>query len=385
VGTAERNLFEQRVQGILQGSIIREGGNRDVTRRVALVAFYNPVGQLTLSERKLLEELLDNKFTILVCQSTLRKLTQFQSQLSPFCHSMLFRTNAGRDFASWFALFKTFSDIAMKADFLLFCNDSFIGPVVPMSKVWEHHVKTEVDFYGLTESWESGFHTQSSFFILSKKAFNSPQFLNFMYGYGFPSQKEEIIVQGELGLSRALNIPELERRVFAPYNELAAKWLDRLSIRMGELMSYPECAIEHGVTYSDRRFHSVRRGHVDYALEWYMNVASMVREAQPLNPQHFFWREMVEDYGIPLIKRELVFQNPSKVPDIWQASQVIEARFGPGASRPLELDSVLLNSPNPPPVSALPRLSVQDLRAPDSKNVTSPSLASISDDVVSAR
>ncbi len=86
------------------------------------------------------------------------------------------RENKGADFGAWKWAIEN-NIIPGDMDYLLLTNDSFYGPVFPLAPIVEAmQAKPDIDFWGLTDSYEPQWHIQSYFLWLSKKVFVSDAF-----------------------------------------------------------------------------------------------------------------------------------------------------------------------------------------------------------------
>jgi len=351
LGAPQRALFAQRVSALLTGSFKRKGvGRSDGGAPVALLAFYSPNGKLSESQRRLLEELAREGFRTILCFSTLSHVEQLASEAEKYCSDMLFRSNFGRDFASWCILSTEYWDYIHSSDIVLFANDSFIGPFSTLSTFIRSYEQDRVDFFGATESWDVKYHIQSSLFILSKQAVLSREFESFVHSYAFPDEKAVVIKDGEIKLSEHLCSGPLSYRALIPYEQVSGQWLNKLHERLEELCAYPEATLEHQNVDPARNHVTPLRGHVDYALEWFLNTASAVRECRPVNAQHVFWREIIEDFHFPFLKKELLLHNPSNVPGTGLCGAVVRQLYGPAAAAILYQEVRALNSSRCPPI-----------------------------------
>ncbi|WP_158555163.1 rhamnan synthesis F family protein [Fulvimarina endophytica] len=348
VGKSEVERYRLQMEALRTGSVTLSGEKElQADAPIALFAIFNKTGNLSWSQRRMLQELNDRGLSVILCQSTLEKFESFAQQAAPYCAKMIFRTNFGRDFASWALQIDLFRDEVLSAPYVLFLNDSMIGPFGSMESLFEKFSAGGYDVFGLTDSWDRGYHIQSSLFFMSKTALSSPAFWRFLYSYTFSDDRDEIIRAGEIGFSRFLLNGELKCGVHAPFEEISALWLSRLEERVNEAIALPEGAMEHG-SLDERQFLHRRRGHVDYAVDWYINKASNLREGYVVNPQHTFWRELLLDYQLPLIKKELLLHNPERAPILWSMAQVIEDAFGAEAIEGISHDARLLDATIPP-------------------------------------
>ncbi|NOR55349.1 MAG: hypothetical protein GQ531_04015 [Sulfurovum sp.] len=89
-------------------------------------------------------------------------------------------------------------------DELIICNDSAFGPLVPIQNIFDAMQDKECDFWGITDSALVAYHLQSYFIVFNKPILQSFVFTNFWNRVKILNDKDEIIKQYEVGLSRIL-------------------------------------------------------------------------------------------------------------------------------------------------------------------------------------
>ena len=359
IGEADKEIFRQRVKALTFGSSKMKG---DALGRgpVALYACHNSTGELSWSQRRMLEELAEAGYRTILCNSTLGGMYTLAAQAAEYCSDLLFRNNFGRDFASWSILIAQYEEEIRASDHVLFVNDSFLGPFGSMEPFFSAYRNSPADFFGLTESWDIEHHFQSSIFILSNAAIASKYFDDLIFGYDFPEDKFKVISRGEIRLSSIFLASGMSSAVFAPYPELCGLWLSRLEDMIQANLDLPEHQISPNAPSQELTFNRPHRRFDDFAKTWILDTSSDLRRMHPVNPQHVFWKELMRDFGIPLIKKELVFSNPVAVPDVWSVSRVVMELYGPEAWQGLCSDARLARSVLPPP----PRMPTQDCMTP---------------------
>jgi hypothetical protein len=86
-----------------------------------------------------------------------------------------------------------------------------------------------------------------------------------------------------------------------PYRDAAESWLSRYRTR-------------YGTTRCEKEF-----------VEKLENALMLMR---PVNPTHYFWEGLLEDYRVPLLKRELFSKNPEAVPGLQNAAAIVTKQGG---------------------------------------------------------
>lgn len=100
---------------------------------------------------------------------------------------------------------------------LIFANDSCYGPFKPLDKIFNLMSVSDCDFWGMTKN-RIGFkklkngkvkdvycpHIQSYFFVLKPQVFNSKTFDEFINSVKYEENKNDVILNYEIGLTKAL-------------------------------------------------------------------------------------------------------------------------------------------------------------------------------------
>jgi lipopolysaccharide biosynthesis protein len=168
--------------------------------------------------------------------------------------SIFERENKGADFGAWKWAIEN-NIIPEDTDYLLLTNDSFYGPIFPLAPLIETmQSKPGIDFWGITDSYQGGWHIQSYFLWLSRKVFFSNALKRI-----FKQEFSEI--DGDLQLTRSLSDSGFKGTAYIPY------------------------------------------GHLSPGFE----------EWDAKDPTHFFWDQLIEQFNFPFIKKELILQNPENI------------------------------------------------------------------------
>lgn len=106
-----------------------------------------------------------------------------------------------------------------EADELLLANDSCIGPIFSIERLFDSMTEDSCDFWGITINNSGAFHhanmsrfdmtkyphVQSYFVLLKRQVFTSKVFEEFIASVRQEKQKDDVIVKYELGLSQVLS------------------------------------------------------------------------------------------------------------------------------------------------------------------------------------
>ena len=199
-------------------------------QRGVIFASYNAEGKITeevLFYLKNLKKYAD--FIIFVADNSVDESEM--KKLENLANIAYFQQHGQYDFGSY----KIGYNLALenswlnKIEHLVFTNDSIIGPFGDLE---EFFAKSDyADFYGLTGNirgnlitqdkiYEIGCrHIQSYLFVLSKKFFLLPEFVSFINGVTHLSNKVEVIVSYEQGLSRLARKLGFKLETFLPFQK----------------------------------------------------------------------------------------------------------------------------------------------------------------------
>lgn len=181
-------------------------------RRLAVVAHYDASHRLAHHVRLLLQELLG------VCEQVVLVSTTGVDYSAAVWASeypnlkVVTRKNQGYDFMSYREGLRHLGDVAGAEVFI--CNDSFVGPVVPLTSILDRMEPVECDFWGMTESFTFEWHVQSYFMVFRPAATRSAEFRAFWEELEPLSDRFQVITRYELGLSRRLASAGLVGRAY---------------------------------------------------------------------------------------------------------------------------------------------------------------------------
>jgi hypothetical protein len=169
--------------------------------QLAIVVLF-PRASLLKSAIRLIDALLDSKYSVLIVMNESKHVDEWKLALTPMPVEILVRPNIGRDFAAFRAgyLYAEKRGYVKEIQKLAFANDSvFYGPGSPF------FVKNMLEIDG---PWNSMFvnyqfhtHAQSFFQFFSKEVFADNSFSEFWKKY-YPSElRHHAINNGEVALS----------------------------------------------------------------------------------------------------------------------------------------------------------------------------------------
>jgi lipopolysaccharide biosynthesis protein len=187
-------------------------------------------------------------------------------------HHIEVRINKGADFGAWKWAIEN-NMVPNDADYLLLTNDSVYGPVFPLAPIIERmQLMPDVDFWGLTDNYQTNWHLQSYFLFLSKKVFTAAAFQDVFRNDFEEFNKLQIIENGEVQLTQALLEAGFKGASYIPYKNLDPTF-DGTDIK---------------------------------------------------NPTHYFWDILITKYNFPFIKKELVLHNPESLSNVSQIFPILD-------------------------------------------------------------
>jgi hypothetical protein len=205
------------------------------------------------------------------------------------CDLYVERRNNGYDFGSWaegFFFLKGRGDLHSETtQELLIINDSCILTMED-SDLIEKARAIPVDVVGLTDSHQFLHHIQSNFMLVRRFQHCDTVLDSFFTEYLGRSlqSKDDVIQYGELALARKFEQMQIEWKPVFEMQQLIAMTQQK---------------------YSDSA-----------AGSWERQTAEKLAEGQLLNPHHYLHEALYLDLGCPLIKKELLRDNPGGYPDI---------------------------------------------------------------------
>lgn len=276
------------------------------SRRLALFAVHQTGRFLSTSQTAMIRAFAAEAVDVVLINSAPDAQAGLAETRAGEIAGLIRRGDHGRDITSWLIALDMLGDRARAVEHLVLCNDSFFGPFAPLDRLLAEATRPDWDVWSLTDSWERGYHLQSSFMVLSARAMASRAVAKFREQYDFPNHKDAVVIKGEIGFSRALvEDGEMRLGVLAPYHDLARIYLECAEATLAAARAAPG---------------NWAAGEPTATLTWIGQLIDDLRAGMPRNPQHVFWDQLLTDYGIPFVKRELVQINPNEVPNLYRVA-----------------------------------------------------------------
>lgn len=231
---------------------------------------------------------------------------------------VIVRKNIGYDFGSWATALQLCHCEFLKAKEVIWGNDSIIGPIYSLEKLFEKIEKNTADIWAITDSQDKKYHFQSYLWGMKKKANQFQPIIDafFFYRYPLPKDKDTAIKQYEIEALNFLKTHGLSIDILFPEYSLISlaerKFID-------EMQKYFEKwrVLTEFVTNTPIK---------DKLIENILYFSDILKNQLITNPSHMYWNILIER-GFPFIKKELLTLNPINYPFPYQFRQTFE-KFG---------------------------------------------------------
>ena len=246
-----------------------------------VVAHFHVSGLLGTSTRNLLEYLRRHDGRVILVSTG---LTVDEALAVPAGVEVIVRENVGYDFYSYKIGIEAIVD-PQNYDYVFILNNSFVcfEPQKLMDGVFKK-LSAPTDILGLTCSRETSLHLQSFFIAFSRKVVLSAPFRNWWRAVEPISDRQSVIDKYEIGLSSFL---------IASGYDLKYAFVPSANAKL-----YALC-------------HAIKLGMIELDVSREQDVRLDLRIAEHLNPAHFCWQELLDQFGI--VKRELFARNPFRL------------------------------------------------------------------------
>ncbi len=238
------------------------------------------------------------------------------------CAGVIVRRNVGYDFGAWREGVTQLALPRPNTEMVVIANDSVYGPLRSVADLFASIDFAVADVWGCTESWQSRYHLQSYLMAFSPRVVASETWRKYWAGVVPTWSKTWLILLYEIGLTQALLRAGFTCRAIWPYKALLA------DIDVGLLNTKRLEDAEGGPDIADPIVQARRR----HALR----LREAVADRTPLNPTSDLWRQLLAA-RFPFIKRELLRDNPTRVPDVVEWRDVV-AEIAETSLAPIERD-----------------------------------------------
>jgi lipopolysaccharide biosynthesis protein len=282
------------------------------SKREAIFAHYDRNGIVDPYVMYQLSELKQCGFRITFVTSSPSIGNEYIQMLTEPCRQIIVRKNYGYDFGSYKDGLNHIGELKNTEQIIL-ANDSTYGPVWSLANLLSAFTPEQCDFWGVTDSWQNGYHLQSYFIAFYPAAFLSSTFQQFWHNFPYISKKELSISRGELEFTRSLLRANLRCGIYCDYWKVYRRAHENLR----------ECKTGYArlngkytdaTASTDGLLCSLTNQLLQYR---YRHLKDLLASGNLLNPTHELWDLLLTEFKCPFIKRELLNINPSKIPNAW--------------------------------------------------------------------
>ena len=256
--------------------------------KICVFAHWNPRGDVRQDVLRHVERLTDSGFAVIFVSNAGMLSVEANRVLQSICAAILVRRNIGYDFGGWREAMAAFSLPQANTELLVLANDSVVGPVQPLRTLWDGIDFSKADVWACTESWEVDYHLQSYWMTFGRVATSSAAWHTFWAGVRPLWNKNWLVRNYEIGLTRTLMRAGLRCQAVWPQARL-----------LPDMTLFP----------------------TDLAVEQAQRVGRLLQTGAPLNPTCELWRPLLRQ-GFPFLKRELLEHNTRGIADVveWRAA-----------------------------------------------------------------
>lgn len=161
------------------------------------------------------------------------------------------------DFGSWDKLFDIIGDNLGSYDQLLLINDSTYGPFYSLSFVFDSMLSKNIDFWGMSKSYEINPHLQSFFLVFNRNVFINPKFRNYFRSDKLKLTYEECVTFFEVPLLTYLESLGYKSGAFIDSNQIKSYPIN--STRYWESLLDLKCPLIKRKIFNKRGFSKERK------------------------------------------------------------------------------------------------------------------------------
>jgi len=275
-------------------------GERPAGPKHAVYVHFDRWGMVHDFVYQALRELVDNGYSITFVSNSPKLDDQQIRPLLPLVREVVHRRNAGYDFAAYRDGILRLPDRG-NIERLILMNDSIYGPLFPLAETLQAAEAMAVDAFGITDSWEHGYHLQSYFVMFFPNALRSKAFNKFWSRFPNVNDKGWLIRNGEVKMSSVLAREKLKLGAMCPYWDVSRKLLEQIE----------DMDLGKKTTLSPAE------------VMYFTHIRNLIILGRPSNPSHYYWDALIRDWKCPFIKRELLQINPVGIPRPWQWQELL--------------------------------------------------------------
>jgi len=259
---------------------------------VAVFAHYAPVPAVSGMVLRRIEALRAQGFAVVFVSMAPGIPPAALDRLRALCGLVILRRNHGLDFGAWHDVAPLLRRAAPAMQELLLLNDSLCGPFRDEAPVLAAIRAAGHGLFGLTENLAPRPHLQS-YWLLGRGRPVVADLLRFLERFTVTADKRRTIRTGEVRLTAWMRRRGHAVAAWCGYEAIEAAALLRPAARRRLRHLYP---------FLFQQIPPNAPGEAAM-MRWAM-------QERPVNATHLFWRELVEDFGFPYVKTDLVLRNP---------------------------------------------------------------------------
>lgn len=302
-------------------STVNPEGNISLGSRVCVFVHWDGAGDVRPHVLHQVQAFCEAGISVVFVTNSAMLRPEPMAKLQAICAAIMIRQNVGYDFGAWREGLARLALPRPDTEMVIIANDSVYGPVRPLADVLSHIDFSTADVWGCTDTWQHRYHLQSYFMAFSPAVLRSPVWQAFWQGVRPTWSKNWLIRLYEVGLTQSLLKAGFNCQAIWPYQTLVE------DIDCDMLIDYAEGGPNLADAAVRARQLQARR----------LRAAAVEHVA--LNPTSDLWRQLLRG-GYPFIKRELLRDNPTRVPDVAEWRAVLAETGGSmrGTLGPIELD-----------------------------------------------
>jgi hypothetical protein len=191
--------------------------------KAAVIASWSRSARANRSLDTLLLDLVREGYhCVLVSASPSRRPLDFDERLDGRI-TVLRKPNVGYDFGSWSVGLDWEPRLRTLKNTVL-VNDSLVGPFESLTPLLRQYEDSGADVYAMTDNSQFGRHLQSYFLGFRGGVLADSPLVRFWRGIRHEDDKQRIILQNEIGLSRTLRREGYSAEVAFPYQRVVNAW-----------------------------------------------------------------------------------------------------------------------------------------------------------------
>ncbi|RKX93226.1 MAG: hypothetical protein DRP84_08785 [Spirochaetes bacterium] len=172
-------------------------------KKICVYAHYNSENKIAPYVLYCLDKMREEGIRILFVSASRLSLIN-ESRLSNVVEKIIYVPNIGCDFYMWEAGIEYLSNKILEIDSLILLNSSVLGPIFSLQDFFKKMDIKNLDFWGISDSYEIRYHVQSYFLVFNRKVINSEVFRDYWSNL-VPLHKDDVIRIYEVQLSKYFN------------------------------------------------------------------------------------------------------------------------------------------------------------------------------------